>query len=811
VARVELGDKQVQGTDYAYTILGWIKGVNSNTLDKDRDLGKDGSTATGNLNRWFGYDAAAYSLGYFTNDYKSINASLNNSSNWFLASETNDATNGYKQDSYDLYNGNISRMVTSLRDQNGTPIPVQGRTFRYDQLNRIKEVHAWTDAQLISTNNWSTGNATDNNGNYSERFEYDLNGNIELAVREGHLTGTHQHMDRMIYNYVSGTNKLDNVNDIGTALNTDYDMDIDAGQTTGNYGYDAIGNLTSDVSEDIQNIEWNNQGKIVKITRTNTSNKDDLEFLYDASGQRIAKIVKPRVSGVLQPENEWTYTIYSRDATGNVLAVYNFEYKQVASNWQIVHDLKEVHIYGRSRLGVRYDQQTPVTRDFSGSAGTDGTFNLAAVTFSAIVDPSVNTVEFKRELGYKAYELTNHLGNVLATISDRRLPVGSSGVISNFLPEIMTYTDYYVFGSNMPGRKYVNANGKYRYSFNNQESDPELFDGGGLVFEYRIHDPRLGRFLSVDPLSKYYPWNSPYAFAENRVIDGIDLEGLEWAPYDAQGNRLDINQDGWQNNVTEYRWEGYDITYKVTSGKNKGKTYMSEAELKKAGLQYTDGTNGVEKKYTAKSGTVANGIVVSMQSVDPVNPMLAVKSTVYSVTDYNPVENTSYSIDKYLITAVMYMGTTEGDNPTIQGWIDQLNADFGKTDETGKPISDDSGEWCGVFVYACLSQSGVPVTQKKDAQQIPAWQTPALSSFYNNNWAEGVILNNPEMGAIVRMNYSHVGFVVGWDDTYLWILGGNQQPYPAEEDGRGTTVNIRRVKRSQVDDYVAPNANWSSK
>ena len=90
-ARVELGDKQVQGTDYAYTILGWTKGMNSNTLDKNRDLGKDGSTATGNLNRWFGYDAAAYSLGYFTNYYKSINSSLNNSTNWFLASETNDA------------------------------------------------------------------------------------------------------------------------------------------------------------------------------------------------------------------------------------------------------------------------------------------------------------------------------------------------------------------------------------------------------------------------------------------------------------------------------------------------------------------------------------------------------------------------------------------------------------------------------------------------------------------------------------------------------------------------------------------------
>lgn len=42
-----------------------------------------------------------------------------------------------------------------------------------------------------------------------------------------------------------------------------------------------------------------------------------------------------------------------------------------------------------------------------------------------------------------------------------------------------------------------------------------------------MHDPRLGRFLSVDPLAPEYPWNSPYAFAENRVISALELEGLE--------------------------------------------------------------------------------------------------------------------------------------------------------------------------------------------------------------------------------------------------------------------------------------------
>ena len=40
--------------------------------------------------------------------------------------------------------------------------------------------------------------------------------------------------------------------------------------------------------------------------------------------------------------------------------------------------------------------------------------------------------------------------------------------------------------------------------------------------------PDIGRFISIDPLAEDYVHNSTYAFAENRVIDGYELEGLEW-------------------------------------------------------------------------------------------------------------------------------------------------------------------------------------------------------------------------------------------------------------------------------------------
>lgn len=53
-------------------------------------------------------------------------------------------------------------------------------------------------------------------------------------------------------------------------------------------------------------------------------------------------------------------------------------------------------------------------------------------------------------------------------------------------------------------------------------------EGNSLNYTFRMHDPRVGRFFARDLLDWKYPWNSPYAFSENRLIDGVDLEGLEF-------------------------------------------------------------------------------------------------------------------------------------------------------------------------------------------------------------------------------------------------------------------------------------------
>lgn len=51
--------------------------------------------------------------------------------------------------------------------------------------------------------------------------------------------------------------------------------------------------------------------------------------------------------------------------------------------------------------------------------------------------------------------------------------------------------------------------------------------GNSVNYKYRMHDPRVGRFFAVDPLADKYPFYSPYAFSGNRVLDAVELEGLE--------------------------------------------------------------------------------------------------------------------------------------------------------------------------------------------------------------------------------------------------------------------------------------------
>ena len=83
-------------------------------------------------------------------------------------------------------------------------------------------------------------------------------------------------------------------------------------------------------------------------------------------------------------------------------------------------------------------------------------------------------------------------------------------------------------------------------------------------FKYRNYDYAIGRFMSVDPLAEKYAYNSTYAFQENKMGLGRELEGLELVirdentgaiskgPYDTNNNiitEVQINKEGWSEEL----------------------------------------------------------------------------------------------------------------------------------------------------------------------------------------------------------------------------------------------------------------------
>lgn len=466
--RVEIG-KGIQGVDFAYTLQGWIKGTNSNTLAPGRDIGKDGETG---LHRHFAKDVAGYSVGYFQGDYAAINVAPGDA---FVAGTVNSELNAQN-----LYDGNISHTVAAIGKFMGNDGPPRGVSYTYDQLNRLKAAVQHIDPNLTVTNAWASGTATED---YKEEYAYDANGNIASLTRNAY--GENKAMDQFTYTYenkVNGyernTNKLRHVTD---AVGTNTWDDIE-NQESDNYSYDEIGNLIKDNTEGILSISWTVSGKIKQI---NKQNGTVVTFDYDAAGNRVSKNVRS--------ETDDRTTYYVGDGRGNVMAVYQ------TNNGQL--ELREQTIYGRERLGQRNEIVT------LGNA-----------------DNTSSTRQFFT--GSQDYEFSNYLGNVLAVVNDERKPLQDpvTGLVKSYEATVISANDYYTFGAPKPGLSFNSGN--YRYGFNGIEKDDEVKGiGNSYGAEFRHLDPRLGKWISLDPKMAKYPSISPFVAFNNNPVYWTDPYG----------------------------------------------------------------------------------------------------------------------------------------------------------------------------------------------------------------------------------------------------------------------------------------------
>ncbi|MBS3915311.1 MAG: hypothetical protein KG003_12520 [Bacteroidetes bacterium] len=161
----------------------------------------------------------------------------------------------------------------------------------------------------------------------------------------------------------------------------------------------------------------------------------------------------------------------------------------------------------------------------------DSTGNLDTVANDSNFTVYIPNVKYlKRTLTYKQYELSNHLGNVLTTVLDRKTAVvdtNSTGdTVMYYMADVYTAQTYYAFGSSMPGLSYKHdsADG-YRFGFNRSENVIELNNTNS--YEFRFYNPALLRFYAVDLYNKKYPQNSPYIINENNPLLFVEIDGRD--------------------------------------------------------------------------------------------------------------------------------------------------------------------------------------------------------------------------------------------------------------------------------------------
>lgn len=141
--------------------------------------------------------------------------------------------------------------------------------------------------------------------------------------------------------------------------------------------------------------------------------------------------------------------------------------------------------------------------------------------------------------------------NVRAVVTDRKTAAGDV--------QVLTASNYYPFGMLQAGNSLSSKD--YRFGFNGKEMDNDLGHGTGNMYDYgfRIYNPRIAKFLSVDPLMKSYPMLTPYQFASNTPIWAKDLDGLEAVIYIRDADWAAIIEGKYTAHMTEGRYTSEDI------------------------------------------------------------------------------------------------------------------------------------------------------------------------------------------------------------------------------------------------------------
>ncbi len=290
--------------NFEYNVKGSLTGLNKNF------------TIAGNTGSWFGFE-----LGYDK-------------------TTTATGTTGFLHP--DL-NGNISGQIWRSKGDG----VARKYDYQYDRANQLITADflqntsgaAWDNSYIDFTGNNRT---------------YDLNGNLKTMSQKGFVLGGQPGIDNLTYQYINGDNSnrlqyvADNANNPNSKLGDFHYAAVTKTTATVDYGYDANGNITSDVNKGITAFTYN----LLNMPRVVTFAKGTVTYVYDAAGIKLKKIVQENGASVKLGANTYTSDITTTTSYfgGFVYQSKSYSHASLSSLNQPEALLYAGHDEGRARL-----------------------------------------------------------------------------------------------------------------------------------------------------------------------------------------------------------------------------------------------------------------------------------------------------------------------------------------------------------------------------------------------------------------------------------------------------------------------------
>ncbi len=168
-------------------------------------------------------------------------------------------------------------------------------------------------------------------------------------------------------------------------------------------------------------------------------------------------------------------------------------------------------------------------------------------------------------------------------------------------------------------------------------------------FKWRNHDPHIGRFVQIDPLSEKFMYNSTYAFSENKVTNHIELEGLESLP---AGVLLNKNANHHKNLNNTLAFPKEILNTKKTIGSYNVRKVLTENQVK---ISEAAGIPAGSSNYTLSLSETISSVSYSTGKNDDgskyINVSSKLKKTDVELDEWNgSIKSISETISSGVVT-----------------------------------------------------------------------------------------------------------------------------------------------------------------